>query len=144
MAADSRALTLSVLRDRYTILQFAADAVVPGWAMRGEFFSVTRNPDELSIVTQVANLPVWETAETEWRVFNLHGPFAFHEIGVLASLTAPLAAGEIGLFVISTFDTDYLLVQSKQTVKAVECLRAAGHNIVDSEFIFEEAKEKEG
>ncbi len=143
MTADSRLLTLSVLRDRYTILQFAADAVVPGWAMAGEFFSVPRNPDELSIVTQLANLPVWERAETEWRVFKIHGPFAFQEIGVLASLTAPLAADEIGIFVISTFDTDYLLVQSKQLIRAVECLRAAGHEIVDSEFIYKEAKERD-
>jgi uncharacterized protein len=144
MTPDSRSLTLSLLRDRYTILQFAANAVVPAWAMSGEFFSITRNPDELSVVTQIANLPVWETAETDWRVFKAHGPFAFDEIGVLASLTVPLAQQAIGIFVVSTFDTDYLLVHSRQVRKAVGALREAGHRIVDSEFIFEDTKENEG
>ncbi len=144
MAAATRALTLSVLSERYTILQFAADAVVPDWAMSGEFFSVTRSPGELSVVTRIANLPVWEKAKTDWRVFKVHGPFAFDEIGVLAILTTPLAAAEIGIFVISTFDTDFLLVQSKDLWKAAECLRATGHRFVESEIILKEAKENEG
>lgn len=144
MATDSRSLTLSLLRDRYTILQFGPNAVISPWAMAGEFFSVTRSADELSVVTRLDNLPAWEKAETEWRVFKVHGPFAFDEIGILASLTAPLAKDDIGIFVVSTFDTDYLLVQSGQALKAVTSLRAAGHNIINSDFVFAESKENEG
>jgi uncharacterized protein len=144
MTPNRRSLTLSLLRDRYTILQFSANATVPAWATNGDFFSVTRSSDELSIVTQITNLPVWEKAETEWCVFKLHGPFAFNEIGILASLAEPFAKQEIGIFVISTFDTDYLLVQSGQVRKAIGVLNDAGHNLVNTDFNFEDTKENEG
>ena len=104
---------------------------MPGWAMRGEFFSVTRTKNELSIVTNLKNLPGWETADSQWHVFKVHGPFAFTEIGVLASLVAPLAKDAIGILVVSTFDTDYLLVQVDQMERAIASLQAAGHKILD-------------
>jgi hypothetical protein len=131
MTAPSRPFTLSRLYGRYTVLRFMPEAVVPAWAMRGEFFSVTRSKDELSIVTNLENLPGRETADSQWHVFKVHGPFAFTEIGVLASLVAPLAKDAIGILVVSTFDTDYLLVQVDQMEKAFASLQAAGHKILD-------------
>lgn len=111
--------------------------------MKGDFYSVTRSREELSIVTKIKNLPSWETVESEWHAFKVHGPFAFSEIGILASLTAPLARDAIGIFVISTFDTDYLLVQSAQIQMAIESLRNAGHRILNCEFV-SEMKENAG
>ena len=120
------------------------EAIVPAWVMRGEFFSVTRSKDELSVVTNVENLPVWETADSQWHVLKVHGPFAFTEIGVLASLAAPLAKDAIGIFVVSTFDTDYLLVQVDQMEKVIASLQAAGHKILDLNILNDEMKENEG
>jgi hypothetical protein len=57
------------------------------------------------------------------------GPFAFSEVGVLTALAAPLAKANISLFVISTFDTDYLLVSEKQLGAAIAALRDAGHRV---------------
>ena len=71
----------------------------------------------------------------------MHGPFAFTEIGVVASLAAPLAEDRIGIFVVSTFDTDYLLVERSQVQLAIRSLRRAGHNILNCEFAIE-MKEK--
>lgn len=51
-------------------------------------------------------------------------------VGVVASLSRPLAEAGIGIFVISTFDTDYLLVKDNDLEKAVVALRAAGHSVV--------------
>ena len=136
MTATSRSLTLSLLRDRYTVLRFLPEAPPPAWAMTGDFFSVTRSKEELSIVTRVENLPSWEAAESQWRALQVHGQLAFTEIGVLASLTAPLARDGVAIFVVSTFDTGYLLVQIPQIQQAITSLRAAGHTIV-SEFLIE-------
>jgi hypothetical protein len=144
MTAPSRSLTLSPLHGRYTVLRFLPEGVVPAWTMRGEFFSVTRSKNELSVVTNAENLPIWQTADSQWHVLKVHGPFAFTEIGVLASRATPLAKDAIGIFVVSTFDTDYLLVQVDQMEKAIASLQAAGHKILDLNILNDEMKESEG
>lgn len=140
MSSLSRALTLSVLAAEYAIVRLAADAEVPQWAV-GEFFSVTRTPDELSIVCEAASIPAGELPTAMWRALRAHGPFAFDEIGILASLAAPLASARIGIFVISTFETDYLLVQSKDISGAISALRSAGHRVIEADCPCNDSKE---
>lgn len=62
-----------------------------------------------------------------WRALKLHGPFAFDAVGILAALLAPLAQAGIGIFAVSTFDTDYLLVKAADLPRAMATLQAAGH-----------------
>lgn len=62
-------------------------------------------------------------------MLQVNGVFALSEVGVLAALSASLAAAEVSLFVISTFDTDYLLVNEKQLAGAVAALQSAGHRV---------------
>jgi uncharacterized protein len=140
MPNGRRSLTLSLFRETYAVLKLAPEESIPAWATRGELSSVTRTPDELSIVTQVDNLPPGEQLTQKWSAFKVHGPFAFTETGVLASLAKPLADAKIGIFVISTFDTDYLLVNADEVQKAANVLRAAGHVIADGDFTFQKTK----
>ena len=58
------------------ILKLAVDAETPAWAANGEFVSVTRTSDELSIVTAFENVPAQVNSEGKWRVLKVHGPFA--------------------------------------------------------------------
>lgn len=111
------------------MVRLAADSHLPEWATDGEFSSATRTSDELSIVCPARRVPDAVVAERGWRVLKLNGVFALSEVGVLAALSASLAAAEISLFVISTFETDYLLVNEKQLNDAIAALRAAGHSI---------------
>jgi uncharacterized protein len=143
MRAPFRPLTLSLLPGQYAILRSAPDAAVPTWASVGKFFSITRAHDELSVVCAAEDIPASDRPETLWHVFKVHGPFKFDEIGILASLAAPMAVAEVGIFVISTFDTDYLLVQSRDLRKAISTLQSAGHKCVDSDFHFTDSKESE-
>jgi len=57
-------------------------------------------------------------------------PFAFDQTGVLASFLDPLAAAAIGIFAVSTFDTDYILVKSMNLENAVQVLKEAGHRLL--------------
>ena len=57
------------------------------------------------------------------------GAMPFTQVGVLASLTTPIARAGIGVFAFSTFDTDYLLVKQADFLQAVAALRAAGHRM---------------
>ena len=114
------------------MVRLAADSLLPPWVTDAEFFSVTRTSDELSIVCSADQIPSGLASETGWRVLKVTGPFALSEVGVLAALSAPLAAAEVSLFAISTFDTDYLLVSEKQLDAAIAALRAAGHRVEQS------------
>ncbi|HTC65972.1 MAG TPA: ACT domain-containing protein [Candidatus Acidoferrum sp.] len=129
MPAAQRNFELSLLAETFTILHLAPDAVVPEWATQGQFFSITRTSDELSVIAETALVPDRLRTEVSWRVLKVHGPFDLAEVGVLASLVMPLAAAGVSVFTISTFETDYLLVQSGQLRDAVSGLRNAAHTV---------------
>jgi uncharacterized protein len=129
MDALTRHFALTLLPERFAISRLAADAPIPTWATQGSFFSVTRTGDELSVVCELALVPVGVQSQSGWRVFKVHGPFVLSEIGVLSALAEPLAKARISLFAVSTFDTDYLLVASATLSAAVAALEQAGHTI---------------
>jgi hypothetical protein len=129
MTIASRHLELSLLPERFAISRLAPDSLLPSWATQGAFYSVTRTSDELSIVAKESSVPAGTLSETGWRVLKVQGPFELSEVGVLASLTSPLAAARISVFVVSTFDTDYLLVTQEQLASAIATLDRAGHSI---------------
>lgn len=119
----------------YAIVKMPHDAEIPAWAVTSAFFSVTRTPEELSVVVPQASVPHELKASAGWRMLKVHGPFAFNETGVVASLANPLARVGVGIFVISTFDTDYLLVQQEEIPAAAETLEHAGHKILHQELL---------
>ena len=70
-----------------------------------------------------------EHVSTPWRALRVAGTLDFALTGILASLTAPLAAAEISVFALSSFDTDYILVRSDSLAAAIECLQKAGYPV---------------
>ena len=135
MPPVNRTLTLSVMEGLYAIAKFPCDVEIPAWATGSTFFSVTRTLDELSVVSAEASVPGGLDASRGWRMLKVQGPFAFEETGVVAALANPLARVGVGIFVISTFDTDYLLVQQEEIPVAVETLEHAGHKILQLDFL---------
>jgi len=119
---------LELLPATFAIFRLGAAAQVPEWAT-GEFVSITRTPDELSIVCPQGNAAEGTQHEPGWRCLRVAGPLDFSMVGVIASLTGALAAASISVFVVSTFDTDYLLVKEGDLKAAVESLSAAGQTI---------------
>ena len=115
---------LTLMPERFAVCRLEPDAPLPAWVFHAaaSLWSVTRTPDELSVVCPEDDLPPSiERAETGWRAFRLEGPIPFEQVGVIAGLTAPLAAAGIPVFVLSTFDTDYLLVKEAR----VDAVKAA-------------------
>jgi hypothetical protein len=112
---------------RYAIVRLPADAAVPTWA-HGALVSITRTHRELSIVCNEGNVPD-VVADRGWRCLELAGPLPLDQTGVAAAFTRVLADAGIALFVISTYDTDYVLVRDTKLKQASEALRAAGYTI---------------
>src|SRR5437588_2385958 len=121
------ALTLVLLDDTFSVCRLAADAPVPGWVGAGPFVSITRTADELSVVCRQEAVPEGVRCERDWRCLRVAGILDFSLVGVLASLLGPLADAGTSIFVVSTFDTDYLLVKEQDLQRAVEVLRRVGH-----------------
>lgn len=85
----------------------------------GPIWSITRTPDELSVVVDATRVPAGVSAEGPFAVFMVAGPLAFTLTGILSRLTAPLAAAGIPVFVLSTYDTDFILVRTQDASAAV-------------------------
>jgi hypothetical protein len=117
------------LTGAYAIVRLAPDAVVPDWATKGEFTSITRTADELSVVCRADNLPRNVESPQYWICLKLEGPFPFSQTGVLLSFIEPLSQKDIPIFAISTYETDYVLIP-EEFARAVDMLREAGHELV--------------
>jgi hypothetical protein len=125
----TKSLTLEILVETLAVCRLDAKAALPPWAITGHFFSVTRTYEELSVVCEAGQVPEGIQTEKNWRAFRVSGSVDFDLVGILAALVNPVAEADLGLFAISTFDTDYLLVKAKNFERAVEVLSAAGHVI---------------
>jgi hypothetical protein len=122
-------LSLTVVAESFSVCRLAACDPIPAWATTSSIFSITRSPDELSIVVPETGAPADIRAERGWRALKLAGPIDFALTGVLASVLQPLAEARIGIFAISTFDTDYVLVRAESLEAAIAALHAAGHTV---------------
>jgi len=120
-------LTILSLPDAFAIAQLPAGAAIPEWATRGPFLSITRTTDELSIVCRDEDVPAQVRAERGWRCLRVAGKLDFTVVGILASVIDPLAEAGVPVFVLSTFETDYMLIKERDFQRAVGALQAAGY-----------------
>jgi putative acetyltransferase len=121
--------SLLLLDGTFGVCRLASDASIPTWATAGGFLSITRTTDELSVVCRQDAVPEGILCERGWRCWRVAGTIPFSVVGVLASLTAPLAEAGISVFAISTFDTDYLLVKEQDLMAALDALRRQGYTV---------------
>lgn len=131
--SSTPSLSLLEVAGLFAVCKLPSESAIPAWATAGDVFSVTQTADELSVVCRQEAVPTGTQAEVGWRCMRVAGSMPFTLVGVLASLTTPIARARIGVFAFSTFDTDYLLVKETDFPQAVAALRAAGHTVEESE-----------
>jgi hypothetical protein len=124
-----KSLSLIILPQRFSICHLSPDEPIPTFLSRCPFFSITRTSDELSIVVNEEMVPADWKAEIGWRCLKVIGPLNFDLTGSLASLSMPLCKAGISIFVISTYDTDYILVKEDSLEKATRILLKTGHRV---------------
>ncbi len=122
-------LALTVLDKKYAIHRLDPDANIPGTIFGSQFYSISRTDEELSIVCE-ADIHI-DSVKTSasWSCIKVIGPLDFSLTGILAGISATLADAKISLFAISTFDTDYFLVKSRELSKALHAIKDAGYVI---------------
>jgi len=122
-------LKLKILNGNYGVCKLSKEDEIPGW-IKGNFVSIARTEDELSIVCEEEYIPENVKFENDWKCLKVVGPLDFALTGILSSLAQPLALADISIFAISTFDTDYLLIKKDMLKKAIEVLSNEGHKIL--------------
>ena len=124
----SHHLKFRCLPDCYAILRLQPDTAIPDWAT-GNFTSITRTPDELSLVCPTENVPPTLRPPQRWICLKLEGPFPLSQTGILLSFIEPLSDNGVPIFAIATYDTDYVLIQEEYAGRAISALQQAGHEL---------------
>jgi hypothetical protein len=123
-------LPLEVLPDTLAICRLPPDAALPAWASGpAPFLTVSRTSEELSVTTSQAVVPPAIRCERDYRALRVRGTLPPDLVGILVSIAEPLAHAGLSIFAISTYDTDYVLVKSRDLPAALEALRKAGHKV---------------
>ena len=120
-------LEIELLPERLAVCRLDPEDGITDWDPSDGFLSLTFTDSEISVVCEEATAPADAECERGWRCLRVDGPLGFDLVGVLASLTGPLAEAGISVFALSTYETDYLLVRSNQLDRAVGVLDEAGH-----------------
>lgn len=129
--AGRRSVRLRCLEGDYGVARLESAAAMPTWAEGEGFLSLSRSADELSITCLQDRIPSSCVVSRDWACLQLVGPFAFDEAGILLAVVEPLSEGGIGVFVVSTYDGDHLLLKRADLARAESLLRSAGHVFVD-------------
>ena len=96
-----------------------------------DFYFVARTDEDLSLVCKTADTPAAATARDDgWRGFRVQGMLDFSLVGILSKLSGVLAERGIGLFAVSTYNTDYILVKAENFDRAVDALSGAGYTVI--------------
>ena len=97
-----------------------------------EFYFIGKTDEELSLVCRTEETPSNTTERDDgWRGFRIEGVLDFSLIGILSKLSSILAQNSIGIFAVSTYNTDYILVKKENFDKALSVLAEAGYIIED-------------
>ena len=125
-------MNLVILDTIFSVVKLPPTEEIPSWAGKGEFISITRTNEELSIVCPTSNIPnsLLKDVENDWKCIKVEGVLDFGLTGILSSLANPLAENDISIFAISTFNTDYLLIKVHSIEKAKSVLENAGHTFI--------------
>jgi len=119
---------LSVVVETFAICRLESGTAAP-WAAPSAFTSVTRTPEETCVVCPEDQVPNGIVHQGGWRCLKVAGPLDFSMVGLLASLATALAAAQVSIFALSTFDTDYLFVRQRDLAASVAALERAGHHV---------------
>ena len=96
------------------------------------FFFIGETDEEVSLVCRTEDTPANTLArEDGWRGFRVAGVLDFSLTGILAKLSAVLAEQGIGIFAVSTYNTDYILVKKEDLGRALAALAAAGYEVAE-------------
>ncbi|HWJ10236.1 MAG TPA: ACT domain-containing protein [Nocardioides sp.] len=123
------AFSLSRFPETLAVVRLPAGAEIPAWAESSSVFSITATATETSLVCAGRSVPKKARHEKPWTAFSIDGTLDLSVPGLLVQALAPLAEDAIPVFVLSTFDTDWILVRTADADRAEEAWRRSGYAV---------------
>ncbi len=123
-------MKITLLPGIFGVCRLYQDQLIPAWALSSPFFSVTRTSEELSIICIKNYIPEEIEKNINWRCLKVEGPLDFSAVGILNSITQPLAKKGISILALSTYVTDYFLVREEQLQETLKILINEGHKVI--------------
>lgn len=131
---------ITLRSERFGIYRLPSDALVAEALMTAPMAFISRTDDELSIVctdilaraSQLLPAAANMRVSANWSCLQVDGPIDFAVVGLLAQISTALAAAQVSVFALSTFDTDYVLVQADTVNRARTALTDAGFIVLDA------------
>ena len=127
---DSTKIVLSILEETYIIHKLDKSTNLPEELIECEFYSLSNSQEELSLVCPEQMLIQSENSSPNWKCLKVAGPLDLKLTGILAGLSDTLEKAKISIFAISTFETDYLLIQERVLETAKTALKSAGYKFL--------------
>ena len=120
-------MKLKALPDAFTVCKLADASAID---LSQDFFFLSRTDEELSLVCRTEAVPANTTDRDDgWRGFRIEGVLDFSLIGILSKISAILAENGIGIFAVSTYNTDYILVKEENFKRALQVLAEKGYEV---------------
>ena len=120
-------MEIKLLEDDFSVCKIRD---LSGVNLTDAFYFIGKTDEELSLVCRTEHVPE-ETTDREdgWKAFRIEGVLDFSLIGILAQISAVLAECSIGIFVVSTFNTDYVLTKKEDFMRAAQALSEKGYAV---------------
>lgn len=122
-------MVLKTLPNNFTVCKLSKTDNIN---LSSEFCFFGKTDEEISLVCKTEDTPA-DTIKRDdgWRGFRIEGVLDFSLIGILSKLSAVLAENKIGIFAVSTYNTDYFFVKSENFSRALKVLTDAGYTVAD-------------
>ncbi len=121
-------MEIKILDDNFSVCKVTDYSLVN---LESKYCFIGKTDEENSLVCITDDIPANATERDDgWRAFRIQGILDFSLIGILSKISALLAENKIGIFAISTYNTDYILTKKENYDKAIDVLLKAGYHIV--------------
>jgi hypothetical protein len=112
-----------------SVCRLPAGSALPMRCLEGEFFVLSKTPDELSIVCEEKLAPEGAQRENGFLAIKVDAVLDFSLVGIIADISSALATAGVSIFVVSTYDTDYIMIREINVKKAADALARAGYDV---------------
>lgn len=123
-------MKLRLLSERFAVLKLVPPQPFPAWLGTASLFFVAQTEEEYSVMCPEHVIPARISYQGGYRCLRVDGDLAFDEVGVVARVSRPLAEKGLSLFLISTYDRDYVLVGELDLLNALDAYDDAGFVII--------------
>ena len=122
-------IVFEVLDQEYSVYKFCTNYKIDHNIFDNEFISITKTNEEFSVVAISGLLKDFKEKEDNWKILKIMGTLDFSLIGIISEISSILANNGISIFVISTFNTDYIMVKIEKLDNAIKLLEENNYEI---------------